>query len=327
MRPRVGGGAVTTSSVSPASGSTSRCIAPALASGTVTLARAGSVMFRSTISGSGDAWPRSAKVSVHSAPLARPSLSSEGICGRLRRRRMAWPFSSGSRLTSPMMAPPLARIGSISIGLAWSNTSHTVSARRNSAAGVGAAKENVTRRPSLSRLASTVAALSLAPLSGGGPDAAGAGCFGGSAGGGACLGATAFGASAAVAWACSAGCTAFVASAGGDVFSATAAILSAAGATLSLAGVTFSTAGVAASATAGASVTWAGLSSILACSAIVSEVAGGISAGCCGGDSCRALSREIREAGPGLAGTACLASACGAVKAGFSACWKATSIT
>ena len=74
-------------------------------------------MFRSTVSGSGGVWPRSAKVSVHSAPLARPSLSSEGICGRLRRMRMAWPFSSGSRLTSPMMAPPLARIGSTSIGV------------------------------------------------------------------------------------------------------------------------------------------------------------------------------------------------------------------
>ena len=71
---------------------------------------------------------------------------------------MAWPFSSGSRLTSPMMAPPLARIGSTSIGPVWSNTSHTVSARRNMAAGAGAAKENITRRPSLSRLASTEAA-------------------------------------------------------------------------------------------------------------------------------------------------------------------------
>jgi len=49
--------------------------------------------------------------------LERPSLSSEGICGRLSRMRMAWPFSSGSRLTSPMMAPPLARIGSTSIGV------------------------------------------------------------------------------------------------------------------------------------------------------------------------------------------------------------------
>ena len=49
-------------------------------------------------------------------PPVRPSLSSDGICGRLRRMRMAWPFSSGNRLTSPMMAPPLARIASTSIG-------------------------------------------------------------------------------------------------------------------------------------------------------------------------------------------------------------------
>ena len=166
MRPRVGGGAVTTTNASPASGSTSRCIAPGLASGTLTLASAGSVMLRNTVSGSGGAWPRSAKVSVHSVPLARPSLSNEGICGRLRRMRIACPFSSGSRLTSPMMDPPLARIGSTSIGVVWSNTSHTVSARRNSAAGVGAAKENVTRRASLSRLASTEADLFFAPLSG-----------------------------------------------------------------------------------------------------------------------------------------------------------------
>ena len=78
---------------------------------------------------------------------------------------MACPFSSGSRLTSPMMDPPLARIGSTSIGAVWSNTSHTVSARRNSAAGVGAAKVNVMRRASLSRLASTEAALLFSPLS------------------------------------------------------------------------------------------------------------------------------------------------------------------
>ena len=241
---------------------------------------------------------------------------------------MACPFSSGSRLTSPMMAPPLARIGSISSGLVWSNTSHTVSARRNSAAGVGAAKENVTRKPSLSRLASTVAVLSLAPLSGSGLDAAGSAFFAGSAGGGACLGVTAFGASAAAAWTCSAGGATFAASADGAGFSGAAAIFSVAGAALSLSGVTFSTAGVAASATAGASVTWAGLISILACSAIVSEVAGGISAGCCGSDdSFRALSRETRAAGPGLAGTAGFTAACGSGKAGLSACWKATSIT
>ena len=40
-----------------------------------------------------------------------------------------------------------------------SNTSHTVSARRNNAAGVAAAKENIRCRPSLSRLALTEAGL------------------------------------------------------------------------------------------------------------------------------------------------------------------------
>ena len=39
-------------------------VAPGLASGTVTLASAGSAMFRVTVNGSGDVWPRSAKVSV-----------------------------------------------------------------------------------------------------------------------------------------------------------------------------------------------------------------------------------------------------------------------
>jgi len=93
-----------------------------------------------------------------------------------------------------------------------------------------------------------------------------------------------------------------------------------------LAGVIFSTAGVAAS--AGASVAWAGLISILACSAIVSEVAGGISAGCCGNDdSFTVFSREVRAAGPGLAGVAGFTVACGSGTAGLSACWKATSIT
>ena len=42
--------------------------------------------------------------------------------------------------------------------LSESNTSHTVSARRNSAAGVAASNENVTRSPSLSRWALTVVA-------------------------------------------------------------------------------------------------------------------------------------------------------------------------
>ena len=128
-----------------------------LASGTATLASAGSVMLRITVSGCGGACTLSAKISVQLAPLERSSLVSECICGRLRRMRIACPLSSGMRLTSPMMAPPLARIGSTSSGAVESNTSQTVSPRRNEAAGVGAAKEKVRRRPSLSRQASTCA--------------------------------------------------------------------------------------------------------------------------------------------------------------------------
>src|SRR5450631_1534606 len=89
------------------------------------------------------------------------------------RMRIACPLSSGIRLTSATIEPPLLRIGSISIGFVESNTSHTVSARRNNAAGVAAAKENVRLRPSLLRLASTEAALSPATLGGGGLVSAG----------------------------------------------------------------------------------------------------------------------------------------------------------
>src|SRR6185437_3161065 len=63
---------------------------------------------------------------------------------------------------------PLRRIGSTSIGSAESNTSHTASARRNNAAGVAAAKENVTFRPSPVRVAPATAAPSPAPAGGGG---------------------------------------------------------------------------------------------------------------------------------------------------------------
>jgi hypothetical protein len=99
--------------------------------------------------------------------------SNDGICGRSRRIRIAWPFSSGSRLTSLTIAPPFSRIGATSIGLVESNTSQTVSARRNSAAGVGVPNESVTRSPTLSRRASTVAGFSLARLSAAGAEAAG----------------------------------------------------------------------------------------------------------------------------------------------------------
>jgi hypothetical protein len=71
-----------------------------------------------------------------------------------------------------MIDAPWLRIGSISSGFRESKTSHTVSARRNNAAGVAVAKENIRRRPSLSRLALTGAALSAALACGGGSGAA-----------------------------------------------------------------------------------------------------------------------------------------------------------
>ena len=64
MKPRIGGGAVTTSSVSPASGSTSLCSRPGLASGTRDIGEYGVGDVADTISGSGGACMRSAKVSV-----------------------------------------------------------------------------------------------------------------------------------------------------------------------------------------------------------------------------------------------------------------------
>ncbi|MGY3193353.1 hypothetical protein ACVIWU_002719 [Bradyrhizobium sp. USDA 4509] len=112
-------------------------------------------MLRTTVSGNGGFCTRSAKVSVQLTPRERSSLSSDGICGRLRRKRTAWPFSSAIRLTSDISEPALARTGSTSIASAVSNTIQTVSARRNSAAGVAPGNENVTRKPSLSRWAST----------------------------------------------------------------------------------------------------------------------------------------------------------------------------
>src|SRR5579864_8138070 len=69
------------------------------------------------------------------------------------------------RLTSPTMAPPLARIGSRSTGCLQSNTSQTVSPRRNDAAGVALAKVKVMRRPSESLIASTLAGGPLSALS------------------------------------------------------------------------------------------------------------------------------------------------------------------
>ncbi|MGE5268457.1 MAG: hypothetical protein ACM3JG_02170, partial [Thiohalocapsa sp.] len=113
-------------------------------------------MLRTTISGCGEASTLSAKVRIHLLPGEDASVLNVCICGRLRRMRIACPLSSIMRLTSPMMAPPLARIGSRSIGCLESNTSHTVSPRRNEAAGVASAKLKVRRSPSLSRTASSL---------------------------------------------------------------------------------------------------------------------------------------------------------------------------
>jgi hypothetical protein len=199
------------------------------------LASAGSVTFRITPSGCGGVSIVSAKVSVQFVPPPSPTLVSEGSCGRWRRMRIAWPFSSGNWLTSAMTAPPLLRIGSTSIGFMESNTSHTVSARRNSAAGAAVAKENFRRRPSLSRWASTEAAPSPAFASGGGSGAATA----------------TFGATSAI-----------------GVFAGA----SATGAAISLAG----RAGAAVSGAGAAFGADPGLISILACSAMLSEVGGAI---------------------------------------------------
>src|SRR5260370_27533478 len=162
-----------------------------------------------------------------------------------------------------MTAPPLLRIGSTSIGFIESNTSHTVSARRNSAAGVAVAKENFRRRPSLSRGASTGAAPSPAFASGGGSGAATA----------------IFGATSAM-----------------GVFAGT----SAAGAAISFAG----RAGAAVSGAGDAFGADPGLISMLACSAMVSEVGGVIPPIFHNGDvSLADLSGAAGAAATGAAGT------------------------
>src|SRR5712664_1384133 len=173
-----------------------------------------------------------------------------------------------------MIAPPLLRIGSMSKGFKESNTSQTVSARRNNAVGVAVAKENFRRRPSLSRMAITGAAPSPAFVSGGGSGAATT-IFGGA---------------------------------------------SAAGAAVSLAG----RAGIGGSGAGDSFGAASGLISILACSAIISDVGGTIAPDFHDGE----VSLEVSLAG--LSGTAatgargagaCEASAAGnGSNAGLSVC-------
>ena len=141
--------------VSPASGSTSRCSRPGLDQrhGDIGMRRIDDVAHRHQRLGRRAHGIGEGQLPAHAVGILLAV--SDGICGRLRRIRIACPFSSGSRVTSAMIDPPLARIGSTSIGLVESNTSHSASARRNNAAGVGVAKVNVRFRPSLSRVAPT----------------------------------------------------------------------------------------------------------------------------------------------------------------------------
>src|SRR5229473_3293778 len=170
-----------------------------------------------------------------------------------------------------MTAPALLRIGSTSIGFKESNTSHTVSARRNSAAGVTVPKENFRRRPSLSRWAVTAAAPSPVFASGGGGSGAATATFG-------------------------------AASAIG-VFAGT----SATGAAISFDG----RAGAAVSATGAVFGADPGLISMLACSAMVSEVGGAIPPIFHNGDVSLAGLGAACAAATGAAGTAAIgAGAC-----------------
>src|SRR6202035_5465053 len=191
-----------------------------------------------------------------------------------------------------MIDPPLLRIGSISIGLLESNTSHTVSARRNNAAGVGAAKSNIRRRAAPSRRALTEAALSAAATAGGELTACGGvtACGGLAAGGGSTAGG------------------------GSDAERLIFAGTSAAGV-----GISFGAAsGFGASGTGGSFAAASGLISMLACSAIISDVGGTISPGCREGDAASACFSEAAGAvATGAAGVgpadaaACEASAAG----------------
>src|SRR6266481_5058183 len=164
-----------------------------------------------------------------------------------------------------MIAPPLPRIGSMSKGFKESNTSHTVSARRNNAAGVAVAKENFRRRPSLSRMATTGAAPSPAFVSGGGSDAATA-TFGGA---------------------------------------------SAAGAVVSLA----ERAGIGGSGAGDSFGAASGLISILACSAISSDVGGAIAPEFHDGELSLAGLSGAAATGAGRVGTVGAAAAAGACEA------------
>ena len=145
MKPCAGGSAVTTSSVSPASGSVRRCNAPGRVSGMVMLARRGSATLRRAVSGCDEDLQRVGEGQ-------RPVSPTRGL--RPRRRQSARPVAAGSAASgSPALSAMRSRLTSLidRLGIAadrleierpasLSNTSQTASARRNKAHGVGALK-------------------------------------------------------------------------------------------------------------------------------------------------------------------------------------------
>ena len=148
-KPRAGSLAVTMRTVSPASGSTSRCVRPGSSSGTVTLARAGSATLRTADSGCGGDGETSAACTTQEVPSPVTPTS----CGRLRRTRTACPRGSAICSASRTLAPPSRAIWLTSSGISESNTIHSASARVKTAAGVACAKGIVSRSPSLLRRA------------------------------------------------------------------------------------------------------------------------------------------------------------------------------
>src|SRR5665213_3356042 len=177
----------------------------------------------------------------------------------------------------------------MSSGLVESNTSHTVSARRNSAAGVVAAKENIKRRPSLSRRALTEAALSPAFISAGGSGGAARSILGGAGGG-----------ATGVSLAAGAGFGISAAADGGGAASGLISIWA------SLANFSEVTGGT-------------GAISLGCCDITGAVVPGAAATGA--PDTVAFAAAAAGEAGA----AACAASAAASSAGGFSACWKATS--
>src|ERR1700722_532857 len=238
--------------------------------------------------------------------------------------RIACPLSSGIGLTSAMTEPPLLRIGSTSIGFVASNSSHTVSARRNIAAGVMAENANVRCRPSLSRRAVTTAALPLNLASGAALLASGGVLF--ASGGALDAAAAIFGGT-------------MAAGAGVSLAGGSGICASATGAGASF-GVSFVSFGASVDASLGACAgicgsdmgdvfgVSSGLTSMLACRAIVSDVGCTISLVCrdAGADAAGFSAAGMVVIGAAGAG-ACDASDTGDVGTdAFSCCWNATSI-